>query len=341
MKAELDTLVHKQTQLHEHAHQRPIELKPFGYALKREGIDLERLYCNLRYLPLPLAHEAFANLTRAEEAVLTAAFFARVYAEIAGSELLAIKYNNVVAEGVFKRYSDDYMVLFNETAEECDHVVTFRAINQAVVGDPCVVDSLHYPHLAAGLSYLELLRGKLPPPAFGAAFLLLRYILNLALKQLEGFMQVGLEPAQTAELAKAIVTHHSADEARHLTTSVGIGLALFRMSDVASRKKVGNAVKQAISGMLPARFGDTRSMLHTRLAQDALAVAVRHPAFANRDGAELLRIAEEFSAEMPLSMEYAASQRWLARQVQRLANDLEVRPSAPEAVMDTFMRLAG
>ena len=60
------------------------------------------------------------------------------------------------------------------------------------------------------------------------------------------------------------------DEARHLTTSVGIGLALYRASDAASRKTVANAVKQAMSGMLTARFGDTRSMLHARLAREAL-----------------------------------------------------------------------
>jgi hypothetical protein len=340
MKTELDVLVERQTLLHEHAHERPIELKPYGFALKREGIDLTRLYCNPRYLPLPLHHEAFAGLTRAQLSVLTAAFFARVYAEIAGSELLAIKYNNLVAEGVFQRYSDDYMVLFNETAEECDHVVTFRAINQAIVGDPFAVDSRRYSHLAGAISYLDLLRSKLSGEAFGASFLLLRYILNLALKQLEGFMQLGLESVDTASLAKEIVTHHSADEARHLTTSVGIGMALYRASDGPSRKTVASAIKQTMSSMLFARFGDTRAMLHARLAQEALDVAVRHPAFAGVDGARLSTVAREFASEIPLSTEYASSQRWLARQLQRLANDLDVRPVLPESVMHNFQRLA-
>jgi P-aminobenzoate N-oxygenase AurF len=341
MKTELELLVEKQTLLYEHAHREPIELKPYGLALKRDGIDLTRLYCNPRYLPLPFHHEAFASFNRAQLSALTAAFFARVYAEIAGSELLAIKYNNLVAEGVFKRYSDDYMVLFNETAEECDHVVTFRAINQAVIGDPTVIDSLRYPHLAGALSYLDLMRKKLSGEAFGAVFLLLRYVLNLALKQLEGFMQLGLHDADTAPLAKEIVTHHSSDEARHLTTSVGIGMALYRASDPASRKIVAASVKQAMSSMIFARFGDTRSMLHAQLAHDALAVAVRHPAFAELDGATLCTVAKEYANDVPLSTEYASSQRWLARQVQRLAADLEVKPVVPEVVMDNFQRLAG
>lgn len=341
MKTELDVLVEKQTALYEHAHSQPIELKPFGFALKREGIDQTRLYCNPAYMPLPFHHDAFAGLSRAQLSVLTASFFARVYAEIAGSELLAIKYNNLVADGVFKRYSDDYMVLFNETAEECDHVVTFRAINQAVIGDPTAVDSRNFPHLVSALSYLDMLRKKLSGEAFGASFLLLRYILNLALKQLEGFMQLGLDTADTAPVAKSIVTHHSSDEARHLTTSVGIGMALYRRAAAPERKIVANTVKQAMSSMIFARFGETRSMLHAQLAQDALALAVRHPVFAERDGAQLCSVAKEFANEVPLSTEYASSQRWLARQVQRLSADLEVAPIVPEVIMQNFQRLAG
>lgn len=341
MKTELDILVEKQTLLHQHAHAHPIELKPFGFALKRDGIDLTRLYCNPSYLPLPFHHEAFSRLTRAQLSALTAAFFARVYAEIAGSELLAIAYNNVVAEGVFKRYSDDYMVLFNETAEECDHVVTFRAINQAIVGDPTVVDSRRFPHLAQARSYLDLLRTKLSGEGFGATFLLLRYILNLALKQLEGFMQLGLDRTDAVPVALDIVKHHSADEARHLTTSVGIGLALYRATDAAGRKTVANTIKQAMSNMVFARFGETESILHAQLAQDALAIAVSHAAFADLDGAALCRIAKEHAREARLSQEYTSSQRWLARQLQRLAADLEVAPVVPESVMHNFHRLAG
>jgi hypothetical protein len=341
MNTALDALIAKQTMLYEHAHAQPIELKPFGFALKRDGIDVTKLYCNPSYLPLPLNHEAFAELGRAQLAVLTASFFARVYGEIAGSELLAIRYNNLVAEGVFTRYSDDYMVLFNETAEECDHVVTFRAINQAILQDPLAIDSRRYPHLASAIPYLDLQRTKLSGEAFGGLFLLLRYILNLALKQLEGFMQLGLENADAAQVARDIVTHHSADEARHMTTSVGLGLGLYRAADAPSRKIIGNAVKQAMSSMIAARFGETRAMLHAQLAQDALALAVRHPVFAEVDSARLLRAAKEHAAEVPLSVEYASSQRWLARQVQRLAAELEVRPVAPEAVMDNFQQLAG
>ncbi|WNG19989.1 diiron oxygenase [Cystobacter fuscus] len=324
----VDKLLRRQIKLFEHAHRTPIELKGFGLAMKQEGIDKSKLYCNPDFLLLPLRECPQLSKLRPEQlSVLSAYYFARAYSEIATSESVALRYNMEASAAVFPLYSDNYMVLFHETAEEFDHIITFRNVCQALLGRGDVIGGDFFPHLKAVPAMLERYRGKLCDNGFGAMYLLMRYILNLALKQLEGFMTAGLDEKVASPLALQIVAGHAEDEARHLTTSLELGLGLFRRATPRSRELISGAMRITMYSMIDKRFsGDPAATWNFETGLGVLQRALQHPEFADFPlSAEALR--DSWASEgitIPAGAEFERSRRWIAGQLHRLAESMEL-----------------
>jgi hypothetical protein len=117
-----------QNRLFERAHAEPLELKFLGIALSKQGIIGNALYANPYMIPLPLSRcEYLKSLNSREVAILSACFFASFYKTVANSESQALISNMAAAEKSFEPYSDEYIILHQETSEEMDHIWTFRA----------------------------------------------------------------------------------------------------------------------------------------------------------------------------------------------------------------------
>lgn len=324
----VDRLLRRQIKLFEHAHKKPLELKSFGLTIKREGIDTSKLYCNPSYLMLPLKECPRLSALRQDQlSVLTATFFARTYAEIASSETVALTYNQLASARVFPVYSDEYMVLFHETAEEYDHIITFRAVCQGLVGRGDVVGIDRFEHLKSVPSMMERYNNRLDDNGWSALYLLTRYMLNVALKQIESFMAKGLDPEKASPLALDIIAGHSEDEARHTTTSLELGLGLYRRASEQSRKVVAGALRVMIYSMIDRHFSNDSLKTWTFGASfGVLALALAHPAFAGFGmTAEELRASwQRDNIPVVMGPEVEASRRWLAAELRRLSEGLEI-----------------
>jgi hypothetical protein len=329
---DIQRLLTLQGRLFENAHKQPTELKSLGIQMKTEGMRLETLYCNPSFMLLPL-HDCphLSRLTREQTSALTATYFASAYAEIASSETLALKYNMLVAERVFPKYSDDYMILFEETDEEFDHIITFRSICQALLGRGDVIGVDHFRHLKPAYSTFDRYVDRLCPHGFGALYLLMRYLLNLALKQMEGFMASNLQSERANPIAMEIIRGHARDEARHLTTSLELGLGLLERATPQSRTLVSSVLRISVYSMVDARFSaDLAAVWHHEAGLAVLARTLEHPAF---DGFPVTADALATfwrSEDVPLrsSSEYESSRRWLAGQIARLVERMGLKLTA-------------
>lgn len=330
---DIDRFMKIQEKLFENAHKTPTELKPLGFAMKKQGIDTETLYCNPNFMLLPFddcAH--LSRLTPEQISVLTATYFASAYAEIASSETLALRYNMTVSEMVYPIYSDEYMVLFNETDEEYDHIITFRNVCLGLIGRGDVIGVNHFQHLKPVYETFERYKDRLCPNGFGGLFLLMRYLLNLALKQLEGFMAMNIPGGRANPLAMEIIDGHAQDEARHLTTSLDLGIGLWERATPRSRELVSGALRISIYSMIEKRFSsDLSRVWHHEASLAVLTRALEHPAFAGFGTTvpDLKAAWEKAGIEIRNGAEFDQSRRWIAGQIAYLVErmGLKLTPS--------------
>ncbi|MBN3905276.1 MAG: hypothetical protein HWQ35_01395 [Nostoc sp. NMS1] len=135
-----------QNRLFEQAHTQPLELKTLAIAINKQGINGEKLYSHPGIIPLPMPFCGYLrSLSKRQKAILSAAFLANFYKFVANSESQAIVSNISVSEKVFAPYSDEYMILHQETNEELDHIWSFRTIHSMVVRETRVKDSFDEP----------------------------------------------------------------------------------------------------------------------------------------------------------------------------------------------------
>ncbi len=135
-----------QNRLFEQAHTQSLELKPVAIALNKQGIIAGKLYCNPGMIPLPMPFcEYLRSLNTSQKSILSAAFFANFYKYVANSESQAIPSNMSVSEKLFAPYSDEYMILHQETNEELDHIWSFRTIHTMVCREIGIQNSFDEP----------------------------------------------------------------------------------------------------------------------------------------------------------------------------------------------------
>lgn len=141
-----------QNRLFERAHAEPMELKFLGIALSNQGIIGNALYANPNMMPLPLQRcEHLKSLSSRQVAILTACFFASFYKTVANSESQALVSNMAAAEKLFDPYSDEYMILHQETSEEMDHIWTFRAAYNMVARETGTSEPFDAPGFFRGV----------------------------------------------------------------------------------------------------------------------------------------------------------------------------------------------
>ncbi len=356
---DVEQIVRRQIRLYERAHQDSMELKPLGYAFRRAGVDTTKLYVNPRFILLPFEECPHLNrLSSQQMSRLTAAYYGALYSDAARHETRVIRYNLEIADRVFPRYSDDYMLLFSESDEEFDHVTTFRCVCQTAlspsdrrwrglhsaseepeVGDPA------YQGLDAAL---DRLGPKLDQSGYGALYLLHRFLLNLMLKQTESFMHRNLGSGPYTEddyspLALEITRAHETDEARHFTTSLEIGLGLLAQATPEARRLVRNTISMFTASFIAERFAEDpkKTQIYAR-TQLALREALRTPEFANfgATAEQLAAFWQRADIAVPQREEYQNSLRWLACEVNRLIERAELRipQSAPLERLRQFLQ---
>ena len=317
-----------QSRLYEHVHTESMELKPLGFKIKKEGINTQKFYCNPYFLLLPFKEcDTLSKLTTEQMSVISAIYYGSTYAEIASSETIALTYNLVAAEKVFDIYSDDYMILFHETAEETDHIITFHNVCKGLLGTGEALGPRHFNHLKPVYESFKIFEPKLCNYGFASMYLLMRYLLNLALKQLESFMAQGIADEKIHSTSQAIISGHAADEARHTTTSLQLGMALYERASKTSQSFLRSLLKRSIYSMIDRRFSPPTEQYQYSIAQQVLAKAFTYPEF---DGigithSELEGAWNKHGVIITPSREYENSQRWIAQQIQRLVNHLDIK----------------
>jgi hypothetical protein len=119
-----------QNKLFEQAHTHPCELKPLAIAMKTQGFQGERLYAHPQMMPLPMNDCYYLNsLSNKQRSIVSAMYYALNYQYIATSEMQVVTSNMYVANKVFSPYTDEYMILHQETAEEYDHIWSFHTVH--------------------------------------------------------------------------------------------------------------------------------------------------------------------------------------------------------------------
>ncbi|AFZ58473.1 hypothetical protein H6G54_06200 [Anabaena cylindrica FACHB-243] len=122
-----------QNKLFEQAHTQPLELKFLAIAMNKQGIKGEKLYSHPEIITLPTQGcEYLLSFNAHQKSILSAAFLANFYKFVANSESQTLISNVSVAEKIFVPYSDEYMILHQETSEELDHIWSFRTLHSMV-----------------------------------------------------------------------------------------------------------------------------------------------------------------------------------------------------------------
>jgi hypothetical protein len=141
-----------QNKLFEHAHSQPLELKYLGIALSKQGLQGERWYAHPEMIPMPIRKcNYLSTLTQRQKSIISACYFANLYKFIANSETQTLISNMAAAEKSFAPFSDEYMVLHQETCEEADHIWTFRTIYNTVCRETGTPDSFDAPGFFHGI----------------------------------------------------------------------------------------------------------------------------------------------------------------------------------------------
>ncbi|RCJ23969.1 hypothetical protein A6S26_20480 [Nostoc sp. ATCC 43529] len=140
-----------QNKLFEQAHSHALELKPIAIAMSKQGIKGEKLYCHPGMLPLPVPIcDYLFSFNNRQKAILSATFFANFYKYVANSEYQSLISNMSIAEKVFAPYSDEFMILHQETNEEMDHIWSFRTVHSMVCREIGIQTSFDEPSFFYG-----------------------------------------------------------------------------------------------------------------------------------------------------------------------------------------------
>lgn len=324
----MDKLLVTQAKLFEHTHSNSTELKPLGFKVKNEGIDTSKYYCNPKFMLLPFDHcETLSSLTEEQMSVLTATYYAMTYAEIASSETLTLKYNLLVTNKIFETYSDEYMILFHETAEEIDHIITFHNVCKGLLGTGHLMGPQNFERLKPVSESFSKFESKLCSYGFGAMFLLMRYLLNLALKQLESFMSTNIAKEKIHTTTQSIIKGHSDDEARHTTTSLQLGFEFFKRADKYSQSFIRSMLKHSIYTMIEMRFSAVGDQYQYSVAKKVLDSALQHSCFEGfgMTADDLEGRWKRQKIILIADVSYINSQRWIAQQIQILADLIEIK----------------
>lgn len=321
----IEDTTRRQHKLFDLAHKNALEIKPLGLRFRQEGIDPRRQYCNPSLPPLPFGTcDVLASLDEAQRNVLSAMFFGALYRSLADAERRVTRMNMQAADRCFRRWSDQYFVLHQETNEEYDHIHCFASITRTLYGSAEVIDG--EPFVFCCDETIRPFSTQLDDAGWGAFYLLHRFIANIALKGIEGFLFYGVDERDADPLAWEINHAHLTDEARHVTTSLELGLGLYEQANAASRDVIRRAMR-AIAWLSTEHFfseGGHANAQGYALAHMALRQAFTHPAFSDvRPDADTL-IARWKDWEYPESEGFLAGRRWYARELKRLVDAMEI-----------------
>lgn len=146
-----DRLTKSQNKLFEHAHAQPLELKFLGIALNKQGLQGEKWYSNPDMLPMPIRSCSYlSSLNQRQKSILSACYFVNFYKLVANSESQTLVSNMAASEKSFAPYSDEYMILHQETSEELDHIWTFRTVHSMVCRETGATDHFDEPGFFRG-----------------------------------------------------------------------------------------------------------------------------------------------------------------------------------------------
>lgn len=367
-----------QNNLFKHAHTQALELKPLAVEFSKQGLQGEKLYMYPGLIALPFKVCPYlSSLNQRQISLITAAAFANVYEYIASSEDQTLRSNMLVTNKVFDSYSDEYMVLYQETEEEFDHIWSFRAIYQTVCRELGVNSAFDvksngffrgevggtYKNFTSQIAYrllqfaiddgMKYLPGKLVKQvAFASLWLLYRYVGNVQLKQTETYMFTNPDKFDYDPLARAIVKAHATDEARHYTTSLDMGLDLYRASSPLAQKLVRQTMKFLVSSYIKSYYLTFWEMLELRkqgilLASvkhgiESLTMALNHPEFANHQ-IDVDDLVDSWLQYQPSNLDIAnypvMKKRWryTSQQLKRLITALDLQLDA-QALGEPYQR---
>ncbi|CAK6697284.1 hypothetical protein BBFGKLBO_02222 [Synechococcus sp. CBW1107] len=390
-----------QNRLFQAAHSQPLELKHLGIALNHQGIKGDRLYAHPDMMPLPLRRCSYLqSLSRRQLAILSACLFANFYKLVANSECQTLISNMTAAQKYFLPFSDDYMILHQETSEEMDHIWTFRTIHSMICRETGAKDTFECPGFFRGEAaffdlddweaindsarlpgdyqhVLSLLREKdgltrllaemkakgrawrfrvlnfligeassflsaqqVQDLGLGGLWLLVRYISNVDLKQVESYLLESPEDVDYEPLAYQINQGHLHDEARHYTTSFDIGLAMYRSAEPSAQAFIRELIRLTMEDYIAGTFLHFPEMLELSnrgrvcltisLGQNSLAMALNHPEFSDRQ-VDIDQLYREWAAMEwgkvlpPVGPGLLAQKRWryIALQFERLRSEMQ------------------
>ena len=355
-----------QNKLFEHAHSEALELKPIGIKFSRRGILPDKLCLHPRLIALPIGSGAgLESLSTQEINLISIALYGLIYRNVACGEDTTLISNMYVAEKVFDRYSDEYMVLYQETTEEYDHIWSFRTIYQAICRDLNYSGQFstnsffeqelgHSPRnqwRARKYQFLQFMTGeglKLMSPSLvrksgaGALWLLYRYLANVQLKQTEAYLFAEPEKYNYDPLARELTESHANDEARHYTTSLDMGLALYQDANPIARQWVKSMITMTVESHIHNFYLKYWEMLDLYLkginlscvkyGLEALAMVRNHPEFTHKqildNVDDLIRIwhSEKLGDNLGDKTNLGGKRwRYTAQQLQRLIDALELK----------------
>jgi hypothetical protein len=338
----LEAFLSLQRRLFEHAHSKPLELKSLGIALEKEGRNPAKQYCSLDFVLLPFSGcRHLSSMEEGQRNALTAMFFANNYARVATAEVIAIDHNMRTSASIFEPHSDDYQVLFNETAEEYDHIICFHSLYRTLAEGTKArpFDGRGFPEFLFLLDFIEKARRELCQNGAGAAYLLLRYMANVSVKQTESFMHKGDDAARIHPLANEITEGHANDEARHFATSLEMGRHLFAKARPESRSAIRKVIRFVVDSYVQDRFNpDARHRgYYHRLSEEALALALGLPEFEGWPPLDQLQQSwRSEGAVAKASATFELSQRWAARAMHQLEEALALEPKRSGVAFEMY-----
>lgn len=287
-----------QNALFEKAHTEPCEVKHVAIALKKQGLKGDKIFMHPEMAPLPMAQcPELQKLTHRQKIILSGCCFGNMYKMVGRSEHQAIDSNMVTAEKSFSRYSDEYMVLAQETAEEYDHIWSFRTVHAMACKETGMPEEFINNELGFFSGELSSRPKNLPlssraiqfgladgmrflPKSFaqssglGALWLLYRFIGNVYLKQAEAYLHDELGGHEYDPLAVEMTKAHLIDEARHYTTSYDVGLEIYKSADLWGQSLIKTLIKGLLEDFIR-RFYITFSEMLAFHEQGIVSTAVR------------------------------------------------------------------
>lgn len=381
---EVSRLVKIQNSLYENAHSEPCELKHLAIQLTQAPNKSTQMFGHPEMVPLPFgACQYLDGLDKAQKNILSCLSYAYFYKTVARSEVLALTANIDVADRVFPQYSEEWMVLFQETQEEMDHIWSFRKLFNSILGDASRTETLneasyfdnddsssqtapsvtkhaefnppkvgpiqwwvdwndtswqsrHLYHILYNSKTIS--ECDIPSTVIGSLYLLHRYIANLHLKQSESYLFHDADKHDYNPIALQITHAHASDEARHYTTSLDLGLELFKHSNKSDQEMIRFFLKHLIEGHMRnfyLNFSEIVSLGNAGrmtapyvIGLRCLEAAKHHPHF-QADSIDVMQLARSWNvakiAQGSSAPVQALRWRYVAKSLERLISSVGIR----------------